>query len=126
MHLKLFALALLTLSASGLHAVEAEDISVVIKNFDYSPMDLNIVPGTTVVIERDAAGDEEERPLKMKLVKPRKRPAKKREPVGVGATSGDGDGAPSSSDPGPDADAGDDAGEAPAPEQEPEAPAEPQ
>ncbi|HMC06493.1 MAG TPA: AAA family ATPase [Solirubrobacterales bacterium] len=86
----------------------------------------DIVPGTTVVIERDAAGDEEERPLKMKLVKPRKRPAKKREPVGVGATSGDGDGAPSSSDPGPDADAGDDAGEAPAPEQEPEAPAEPQ
>jgi plastocyanin len=49
MHLKLFALALLTLSATGLHAVEAEDISVVIKNFDYSPMDLNIAPGTTVM-----------------------------------------------------------------------------
>jgi plastocyanin len=49
MHLKLFALALLTISAAGLHAVEAEDISVAIKNFDYSPMDLNIAPGTTVV-----------------------------------------------------------------------------
>src|SRR5436189_608044 len=52
----------------------------------------DIVPGTTVVIERDSAGDENERPLKMKLVKPKKRPAKKREPVGVGAKSGESDG----------------------------------
>ena len=38
------------------------------------------------------SGDEEDRPLKMKLVKPKKRPpAKKREPVGVGAKSGEGD-----------------------------------
>jgi len=51
----------------------------------------DLVPGTTVLVERDEAGDEQERPLKMKLVKPRKRPAKKREPVGVGAKSGDGD-----------------------------------
>ena len=40
-------------------------------------------------------GDEEERPLKLKLVKPRKRPAQKKsepEPVGVGASKqGDGD-----------------------------------
>jgi ATP-dependent Clp protease ATP-binding subunit ClpC len=49
----------------------------------------DIVPGTTVVIERDPSGDESERPLKMKLVKPKKRPAKKREPVGVAAKSGD-------------------------------------
>ena len=53
----------------------------------------DIVPGTTVLVERDASGDEDDRPLKMKLVKPRKRPAKKREPVGVGATaSGDAEG----------------------------------
>jgi ATP-dependent Clp protease ATP-binding subunit ClpC len=53
----------------------------------------DVTPGTTVLVERDEAGDEQERPLKMKLVKPKKRPAKKREPVGVGAKSGDGDGA---------------------------------
>src|SRR5213596_2897001 len=53
----------------------------------------DIVPGTTVLVERDPSGDENERPLKMKLVKPKKRPAKKREPVGVGATaSSDGKG----------------------------------
>ncbi|HEY7150316.1 MAG TPA: NDP-hexose 4-ketoreductase, partial [Solirubrobacterales bacterium] len=49
----------------------------------------DIVPGTTVLIERDPSGDENERPLKMKLVKPKKRPAKKREPVGVAAKSGE-------------------------------------
>src|SRR5438477_547270 len=47
----------------------------------------DIVSGTTVMIERDPSGDEDERPLKMKLVKPKKRPAKKREPVGVAAKS---------------------------------------
>ena len=52
----------------------------------------DIVSGTTVLVERDPSGDEEDRPLKMKLVKPKKRPpAKKREPVGVGAKSGEGD-----------------------------------
>ena len=68
---------------------------------------------------------EDERPLKMKLVKPRKRPAKKREPVGVAAKSGDGEDSPSGpDDAAPEAgggheDAPDD-GPAPA---EPEAPA---
>jgi ATP-dependent Clp protease ATP-binding subunit ClpC len=46
--------------------------------------------GTTVLVERDS-GDDEERPLKLKLVKPRKRPRKKPEPVGVGAKQGDGE-----------------------------------
>jgi ATP-dependent Clp protease ATP-binding subunit ClpC len=65
----------------------------------------DIVPGTTVLVERDASGDEDDRPLKMKLVKPRKRPAKKREPVGVGAaSSGDAKGS------GPDGEPGDDGG----------------
>jgi ATP-dependent Clp protease ATP-binding subunit ClpC len=55
----------------------------------------DIVPGTTVLVERDPTGDDE-RPLKLKLVKPKKRQAKKREPVGVAAKSGEGsdDGAP--------------------------------
>jgi ATP-dependent Clp protease ATP-binding subunit ClpC len=75
----------------------------------------DIAPGTTVFVERDSAGDEEERPLKMKLVKPRKRPAKKREPVGVGAKSGEGDGGEPPSDPLPE-----DGAPAPAPEAEPE------
>jgi ATP-dependent Clp protease ATP-binding subunit ClpC len=53
----------------------------------------DIVPGTTVLVERDESSEDEDRPLKMKLVKPRKRPAKKREPVGVGAAaSGEGEG----------------------------------
>jgi ATP-dependent Clp protease ATP-binding subunit ClpC len=61
----------------------------------------DIVPGTTVLIERDPSGDEEDRPLKMKLVKPKKRPpAKKREPVGVGA-KGKGDSSDGSGEPEP-------------------------
>jgi ATP-dependent Clp protease ATP-binding subunit ClpC len=72
-----------------------------------------IETGTTVLVERDPSGDAEdpERPLSMKLVKPRKRPARKKEPVGVGATGDgeDGDGAGRDGDPpagdGPPADA---------------------
>jgi ATP-dependent Clp protease ATP-binding subunit ClpC len=52
----------------------------------------DIESGTTVVVERDPSGDEDERPLKMKLVKPKKKPAKKREPVGVAAKATDGEG----------------------------------
>jgi ATP-dependent Clp protease ATP-binding subunit ClpC len=44
-----------------------------------------VVPGSTVLVERDPSGDEEERPLKLKIVKPRKKAGKVREPVGVGA-----------------------------------------
>jgi ATP-dependent Clp protease ATP-binding subunit ClpC len=51
----------------------------------------DMVPGSTVIVERDKKGDDEERPLKLKIVKPRKKPAPKKEPekVGVGAKSGD-------------------------------------
>ena len=64
----------------------------------------NVEPGSTVVVERDPSGDEDERPLKMKIVKPAKRPAKKREPVGVAAKASDGEGssAASGGDEGPD------------------------
>jgi ATP-dependent Clp protease ATP-binding subunit ClpC len=51
----------------------------------------DIEPSTTVLVERDPTGDEDERPLKMKLVKPKRRPAKKPEPVGVGAKAGESD-----------------------------------
>ena len=69
-----------------------------------------LTPGTTVLVERDEKGDEQDKPLKLKLVKPKKKPpAKKKEPekVGVGAgkksdedsgddgESGDGDAEPS-------------------------------
>ncbi|MGH2991589.1 MAG: ATP-dependent Clp protease ATP-binding subunit [Solirubrobacterales bacterium] len=60
-----------------------------------------IVPGTTVLVDRDPDGDEEH-PLKLKLAKPRKRPKKKPEPVGVGAKGGDDGGTddgPSGDDP---------------------------
>jgi len=49
MNSKLFAFVLLTISSAGLHPVMADEISVTIKNFDYSPMELDIKPGTTVV-----------------------------------------------------------------------------
>jgi len=49
MHSRLFAFALLTISATGLHPVAAADVPVLIKNFDYSPMEMNIAAGTTVV-----------------------------------------------------------------------------
>ncbi|MQA73846.1 MAG: AAA domain-containing protein [Solirubrobacterales bacterium] len=63
----------------------------------------SIVSGTTVMVDRDPSGDEDDRPLSLKLIKPRKRPKKKdeepKEPVGVGAKSegsepGDGDAPP--------------------------------
>jgi ATP-dependent Clp protease ATP-binding subunit ClpC len=50
-----------------------------------------IAPGSTVLVDRDPKVDEDdERPLKLKLVKPDKPPKKKKEkpePVGVGAKS---------------------------------------
>jgi len=49
MNSRLFAFVLLAISATGLHPVMADEISVTIKNFDYSPMELDIKPGTTVV-----------------------------------------------------------------------------
>ncbi len=55
----------------------------------------DIVPGSTVMVERDEKGDEDDRPLKLKIVKPRKKaaPKKKKPPekVGVGADKGDDD-----------------------------------
>jgi hypothetical protein len=44
-------------------------------------------------VDRDTKGDEEDQPLKLKIVKPRKKPAKKAEPekVGVGAKKDGGD-----------------------------------
>ena len=55
-----------------------------------------MVPGSTVMVERDPSGDEEDKPLSLKIIAPRK-PAKKAPPkepekVGVGAKKGDGDG----------------------------------
>ena len=49
MNSKLFAFALLIISSTGLHPADAGDVSVTIKNFDYSPMEMNIAAGTTVV-----------------------------------------------------------------------------
>jgi ATP-dependent Clp protease ATP-binding subunit ClpC len=52
-----------------------------------------MTPGSTVQVERDQNADEEDHPLKLTIVKPRKRPAKKKtepEKVGVGAKK-DGD-----------------------------------
>jgi ATP-dependent Clp protease ATP-binding subunit ClpC len=49
-----------------------------------------IETGTTVLVDRDESGDEEDRPLSLTMVKPKKRaPRKKKEPAGVGARGGD-------------------------------------
>jgi ATP-dependent Clp protease ATP-binding subunit ClpC len=58
-----------------------------------------MAPGSTVQVERDQKGDDEEHPLKLTIIKPRKRPAKKKaepEKVGVGANKDDGDAEPES------------------------------
>jgi plastocyanin len=49
MNSRLFAFALLVTSSAGLLSANAEDVAVMIKNFDYSPMELNIAAGTSVV-----------------------------------------------------------------------------
>jgi ATP-dependent Clp protease ATP-binding subunit ClpC len=57
-----------------------------------------MTPGATVMVERDESGDDEDRPLKLRIVKPRRKPAakpkKKAEPekVGAAAIKGDDDG----------------------------------
>jgi ATP-dependent Clp protease ATP-binding subunit ClpC len=54
-----------------------------------------MAPGSTVMVERDEAGDDEDKPLKLRIVKPKKppKPKAKSEPekVGVAAKSGDED-----------------------------------
>jgi ATP-dependent Clp protease ATP-binding subunit ClpC len=58
----------------------------------------SMTPGSTVQVDRDQTGDEEDHPLKLTIIKPRKRPAKKKsepEKVGVGAgKKSDGDDEP--------------------------------
>jgi ATP-dependent Clp protease ATP-binding subunit ClpC len=55
----------------------------------------SIIPGTTVLVDHDKDADQDEKPLSLKLVKPRKTKAKKKdeeagkEPVVVGATQDD-------------------------------------
>jgi plastocyanin len=44
-----FVLALLVGSCVGTHPVDAAEVMVVLKNFDYSPLDLTVAAGTTVV-----------------------------------------------------------------------------
>jgi ATP-dependent Clp protease ATP-binding subunit ClpC len=68
-----------------------------------------MAPGSTVMVERDPSGDEEDRPLKLRIVKPKKLPKPKAEDepekVGVAAAkAGKDDDAPQ---PEPDREAGD-------------------
>jgi ATP-dependent Clp protease ATP-binding subunit ClpC len=57
-----------------------------------------MAPGSTVMVERDASGDEEDRPLKLTIIKPSKPPAKPEpeppepEKVGVGASGSEPEG----------------------------------
>jgi ATP-dependent Clp protease ATP-binding subunit ClpC len=50
-----------------------------------------MTPGSTVMVERDASGDEEDRPLKLSIIAPKKPLKAKPEPekVGVGAKGED-------------------------------------
>ncbi|HEY1284816.1 MAG TPA: AAA family ATPase, partial [Solirubrobacterales bacterium] len=61
----------------------------------------DMAPGSTVMVERDDSGDDEDRPLKLTIVAPKKPLPKpkpdepeKREKVGVGAKGGDREGLP--------------------------------
>jgi ATP-dependent Clp protease ATP-binding subunit ClpC len=86
----------------------------------------DIVPSTTVLVERDPSGDDDDdRPLKLKLVKPKKRPpAKKREPVGVGAAAAaDGEGSGRDGEASSDEPSSDGSGDEPTPD--PDEPADP-
>jgi ATP-dependent Clp protease ATP-binding subunit ClpC len=69
-----------------------------------------MTPGSTVMVSRDPAGDEEDKPLSLEIIAPKKPKAKppepKREKVGVGAKKDD-DG-----EPGPEVDGSDGAGDA--------------
>ena len=62
----------------------------------------SLVPGTTVLVERDESGDAEDRPLKLKLTKPRKRRTAKKDkqPVAVGASGSEPEGNPEGESPG--------------------------
>jgi ATP-dependent Clp protease ATP-binding subunit ClpC len=56
----------------------------------------SIIPGTTVLVDHDESADQDEHPLSLKLVKPRKPRKKKdedseKEPVGVGAKKAEDD-----------------------------------
>jgi len=61
-----------------------------------------MAPGSTVMVERDPSGDEEDRPLKLSIVVPKKPSPKKPKPepekVGVGAKKDDGEDGESSQD----------------------------
>jgi ATP-dependent Clp protease ATP-binding subunit ClpC len=68
-----------------------------------------MAPGSTVMVTRDASGDEEDKPLRLEIIPPKKPPAKPKKPepekVGVGAKQGnDGEHGP---DDAPDAPSGD-------------------
>ncbi|HEY5708181.1 MAG TPA: AAA family ATPase, partial [Solirubrobacterales bacterium] len=74
-----------------------------------------MTPGSTVMVERDASGDEDDHPLSLKIVKPKKPRPKKSKPepekVGVGAAAKKDEGAgadddqePDSGEPKPEAD----------------------
>jgi ATP-dependent Clp protease ATP-binding subunit ClpC len=66
-----------------------------------------MTPGSTVMVSRNAAGDEEDKPLDLEIIAPKKPKRKiepEREKVGVGAKKDDGEG-------GPEGDGVDDAGE---------------
>ena len=63
--------------------------------------------GSTVMVSRNPAGDEEDKPLELEIIAPKKPKAKaepEREKVGVGAKKDEGDDAPEDEPPG---DAGD-------------------
>jgi len=58
-----------------------------------------MTPGSTVMVSRDESGDEEDKPLSLEIIAPKKPKAKavekpEREKVGVGAKKDDGDAEP--------------------------------
>ena len=61
----------------------------------------SIVSGTTVIVDRDeSASEDDDRPLKLKMVKPKKRPAKKKDELREGAGRASARRSPSDDEPG--------------------------
>ena len=86
----------LALSTRGIYALQHLGIA------DEVLRQGEMTPGSTVMISRNTAGDEEDKPLDLEIIAPKK-PKRKAEPerekVGVGAKKDDGEGEPEGDEP---------------------------
>jgi ATP-dependent Clp protease ATP-binding subunit ClpC len=58
-----------------------------------------MTPGSTVMVDRDPSGDEDDKPLSLEIIEPKKPKLPEPEKVGVGAKKGEGDDSGDGGDP---------------------------